>query len=82
VDCGDKAAAVIVLRESSDRDETMAGGNRDIVIFDVGGAPIDWHLRRLYRELFAGDVVALGTNGPYFTTPEALRAALVARLLP
>jgi 2-haloacid dehalogenase len=37
----------------------MAGLNRDIVIFDLGGVLIDWNPRYLYRKLFGGDDAAM-----------------------
>src|SRR5580658_9418458 len=37
----------------------MAGPQRDIVIFDIGGVLVDWDPRHLYRKLFAGDDAAM-----------------------
>jgi len=37
----------------------MAGPQRDIVIFDLGGVLIEWDPRHLYRKLFAGDEAAM-----------------------
>jgi 2-haloacid dehalogenase len=37
----------------------MAGTQRDIVIFDLGGVLIEWDPRHLYRKLFAGDEPAM-----------------------
>src|SRR5271166_6120817 len=43
----------------NDRDEPMAGPERSIVVFDLGGVLIDWDPRHLYRKLFAGDESAM-----------------------
>src|SRR6201998_1092789 len=37
----------------------MAGAQRDIVVFDLGGVLIEWDPRHLYRKLFAGDDAAM-----------------------
>jgi 2-haloacid dehalogenase len=58
-DCDGEALAVIVLRTFGDRGGAMAGPQRDIVIFDLGGVLIEWDPRHLYRKLFAGDEAAM-----------------------
>ena len=37
----------------------MAGADRNIVLFDLGGVLIDWDPRHLYRKLFVGDEAAM-----------------------
>jgi 2-haloacid dehalogenase len=37
----------------------MPGGERNVVIFDLGGVLIDWDPRHLYRRLFGADTAAM-----------------------
>jgi len=57
----------------------MAAAKRDIVVFDLGGVPIQWDPRHPYRKPLANADAASapGIHGIRFTTPEALRAELV-----
>jgi 2-haloacid dehalogenase len=48
----------------------MAGAERDIVIFDLGGVLIEWDPRHLYRKLFAGDDAAMEHFLATVCTPE------------
>ena len=49
----------------------MAGpGQRDIVIFDLGGVLIDWDPRNLYRRFFGADTVAMEAFLATVCTPE------------
>src|SRR6266478_7985590 len=43
----------------NDRGMPMAGPDRGIVVFDLGGVLIDWDPRHLYRKLFCGDEPAM-----------------------
>jgi len=41
------------------RGQRVTNDNCDTVVFDLGGVPIDWDPRHLYRSLFCGGHAAM-----------------------